>query len=97
MVGRTLCGLPKDQAVTRATQKRIPFLVSEPGSRISKGVRALADTLESSFLKGVKYESSLSRLWATWSRFSESVSQSSTLAATPPAEASASAANIPAG
>jgi|GEM_PF-345316 len=66
--------MPKDQAVTRATEKRTPFLVLEPEARISKAVCALADTLENGFLKGTKYESSLSRLWATWSRFNESLS-----------------------
>jgi len=65
--------LVKDQAVTRATEKRTPFLLSEPNSRVSKGIRLLADTLERRLLQARKYRSSLGRLWDAWARFTESV------------------------
>ncbi len=67
--------LLKDQAVTRATERRAPFTILEPQARVSRGIRVLTDTLEKGFLGGSKYESSLSHLWATWSRFNETVGQ----------------------
>ncbi len=64
--------LVKDQAVARAADKRTPFTVYEPNSRVSKGVQKLAEDLQTRLLRAHKYESSLSRLWDHWARFAQS-------------------------
>ena len=64
--------LVKDQAVSRATEKRTPVLLYEPNTRVSRGIRTLADTVEERVMRCTKYESSLGRLWDNWARFAQS-------------------------
>jgi flagellar biosynthesis protein FlhG len=60
--------LVKDAAVERAAERRAPFLLAEPHTRISRCVRLMADRLEESFLIEDKERSTFSRLWECWAQ-----------------------------
>lgn len=55
--------VPKDTAVSRAGERRQPFLLGEPGCRASRAIQKIVDYLKEAVLDREKKESSISTLW----------------------------------